>query len=111
MPACSRASALYADAGLEPSEIDGLVSFTMDTNADHDLQTALGLPLVRWTGKAPFGGEGAYATFQLAAAAIELAVSELGAGDVVLVKGSRSVGLELVADELRIKLGEGEGGA
>ncbi len=69
---CAEASAqAIADAGLEPGDIDGLVSFTMDTNADHDLQTALGLPLVRWTGKAPFGGEGAYATFQLAAAAIE----------------------------------------
>ena len=45
-----------------------------------------------------------------AAAAVELAASELAEGDVVLVKGSRAVGLELVADELRVKLGEGEGG-
>lgn len=33
---------------------------------------------------------------------------ELRAGDVALVKGSRSIGLELVADELRIHLGEAE---
>ncbi|MCB2048006.1 MAG: lipid-transfer protein [Novosphingobium sp.] len=72
MSLCAEASAqAIADAGLEPGDIDGLVSFTMDTNSDHDLQTALGLPMVRYTAKAPFGGEGAYATFQLAAAAIE----------------------------------------
>ncbi|MGI8727445.1 MAG: UDP-N-acetylmuramoyl-tripeptide--D-alanyl-D-alanine ligase [Solirubrobacterales bacterium] len=32
--------------------------------------------------------------------------AELRSGDVALVKGSRSVGLELVADELRVHLGE-----
>jgi acetyl-CoA acetyltransferase len=69
---CAEASIkAIVDAGLERGDIDGLVSFTMDTNSDHDLQSALGLPLVRWTAKAPFGGEGAFATFQLAAAAIE----------------------------------------
>jgi UDP-N-acetylmuramoyl-tripeptide--D-alanyl-D-alanine ligase len=43
-------------------------------------------------------------------AAAELAARELRTGDVVLVKGSRSVGLELVADELRLELGEQEEG-
>ena len=72
MALCAEASMkAIEDAGLERGDIDGLISFTMDTNSDHDLQSALGLPLVRWTAKAPFGGEGAYATFQLAAAAIE----------------------------------------
>ena len=40
--------------------------------------------------------------------AAELAARELHPGDIVLIKGSRSVGLELVADELRIALGEAE---
>lgn len=40
--------------------------------------------------------------------AAELAATELAAGDVALIKGSRAVGLELVADELRIALGEPE---
>jgi UDP-N-acetylmuramoyl-tripeptide--D-alanyl-D-alanine ligase len=37
--------------------------------------------------------------------AARLAASELGDGDVVLIKGSRSVGLELVADKLQADLG------
>lgn len=72
MSLCAEASMkAIEDAGLERGDIDGLISFTMDTNADHDLQSSLGLPMVRFTARAPFGGEGAYATFQLAAAAIE----------------------------------------
>lgn len=72
MSLCAEASAkAIADSGLERGQIDGLISFTMDTNSDMDLQASLGLPMVRFTAKAPFGGEGAYATFQLAAAAIE----------------------------------------
>ena len=72
MSLCAEASMkAIEDAGLERGDIDGLISFTMDTNPDHDLQSALGLPMVRFTARAPFGGEGAYATFQLAAAAIE----------------------------------------
>jgi UDP-N-acetylmuramoyl-tripeptide--D-alanyl-D-alanine ligase len=39
-------------------------------------------------------------------AAVALATSELQSGDVVLIKGSRSVGLELIADRLRIDPGE-----
>jgi len=39
-----------------------------------------------------------------ASAAAEYAEGALEEGDVVLVKGSRSVGLELIADQLRITL-------
>lgn len=77
MALCVEASAAaIADAGMEPGDIDGLISFTMDTNSDHDLQQALGLPAVRFTARVPFGGEGAYATFQTAAAAIESGAAE-----------------------------------
>jgi len=69
---CTEASrAAIADAGLEPGDIDGMVTFTMDDNGEHALQRALGVSALRWTGRVPFGGAGAYATFQMAAAAIE----------------------------------------
>jgi UDP-N-acetylmuramoyl-tripeptide--D-alanyl-D-alanine ligase len=45
-----------------------------------------------------------------AAEAADLAAEELGEGDIALIKGSRAVGLELVADRLRIELGESGGG-
>jgi UDP-N-acetylmuramoyl-tripeptide--D-alanyl-D-alanine ligase len=45
-----------------------------------------------------------------AAEAAELAGKELGEGDVALIKGSRSVGLEMVADRLLIELGGSDGG-
>jgi acetyl-CoA acetyltransferase len=69
---CVEASrAAIRDAGLEPAEIDGMVTFTMDTNDELALQRALGAPDLRWTGRVPFGGAGAYATFQLAVSAVE----------------------------------------
>jgi UDP-N-acetylmuramoyl-tripeptide--D-alanyl-D-alanine ligase len=42
-----------------------------------------------------------------AAGAVDAVDALLEPGDAVLVKGSRSVGLELVADELRARRGEG----
>jgi UDP-N-acetylmuramoyl-tripeptide--D-alanyl-D-alanine ligase len=44
-------------------------------------------------------------------AAVPVVEGLLEAGDVVLVKGSRSVGLELLADDLRARLGAAPGGA
>jgi acetyl-CoA acetyltransferase len=69
---CAEASlAAINDAGIEPDEIDGLVTFTYDTTEEITLQSALGLPNVRWTSRAPFGGTLAYSVLQLAGAAIE----------------------------------------
>jgi len=69
---CAEASVnAIADAGMEPGDIDGLVTFTMDESPEHELLNTLGLPSVRWITRVPFGGEGAYATFQAAVAAIE----------------------------------------
>ena len=68
---CVEASiAAIRDAGVEPGDIDGLVSFSVDTNDDIALAHSLGLKNICWTGRTPFGGAGAYATFQMAAAAV-----------------------------------------
>ncbi len=74
---CADASmAAIRDAELSPAEIDGMVSFTVDSNDELSLQQALGIPALRWTGRTPYGGAAAYATFQLAAAAVECGWAE-----------------------------------
>jgi hypothetical protein len=62
--------AAIRDAGLTPADIDGMVTFTMDFNDELELQRSLGIPGLNWTSRTPFGGNGANATLQLAAAAV-----------------------------------------
>jgi acetyl-CoA acetyltransferase len=62
--------AAIRDAGLTPADIDGLVTFTMDFNDELELQRSLGIPGLNFTGRTPFGGAGANATVQMAAAAV-----------------------------------------
>jgi acetyl-CoA acetyltransferase len=72
--------AAIGDAGLEPSDIDGCVTFTMDTNDELALMRTVGIKEMRWTSRTPFGGGGASATIEHAAAAV---IS--GAADAVVV--------------------------
>ena len=69
--------AALGDAGLAPSRADGLVTYTMDTNDELELQRCLGMPLLRWTGRAPFGGVGCTASVQIAAAAVAAGYAEV----------------------------------
>ncbi|MDA8047260.1 MAG: lipid-transfer protein [Actinomycetota bacterium] len=68
------------DAGLAPAEVDGLVTFTLDSNDELLLMRSVGMQEVRWTSRTPFGGGGASATIEHAAAAVAS-----GAADVVVV--------------------------
>jgi acetyl-CoA acetyltransferase len=72
--------AAITDAGLEPSDIDGTVTFTLDTNDELALMRSVGIEEMRWTSRTPFGGGGASATIEHAAAAV---IS--GAADAVVV--------------------------
>ena len=67
--------AAIRDAGLTPADIDGLVTFTYDSSNELELQRALGVPALNWTGRTPFGGNGAMATVQMAAAAVASGVA------------------------------------
>jgi acetyl-CoA acetyltransferase len=58
------------DAGLAPADIDGMVSFSMDSNDEIQLMNNLGIPRLRWVARTSFGGGGASATVQLAVAAV-----------------------------------------
>jgi acetyl-CoA acetyltransferase len=72
--------AAIRDAGLSPSDIDGMITFTLDSNDELELQRSLGIPALHWTSRTPFGGAGANATVQLAAAAVSS-----GAANAVLI--------------------------
>lgn len=69
--------AALRDAGLAPARADGLVTYTMDTNDELELQRCLGMPLLRWAGRAPFGGVGCTASVQIAAAAVAAGYAEV----------------------------------
>jgi len=62
--------AAIRDAGLRPADIDGMVTFTHDTNDELQLQTALGIPEMLWAIRTPLGGSGACASIHAAAAAV-----------------------------------------
>ena len=72
--------AAIADAGLQPADVDGAVTFTIDPNDELNLMRSVGIREMRWTSRTPFGGGGSSATIEHAAAAV---VS--GAADVVVV--------------------------
>ncbi|HEY3697796.1 MAG TPA: lipid-transfer protein [Spongiibacteraceae bacterium] len=68
--AAEASKAAILDAGLMPADIEGMVTFTFDTNDELQLQRSLGIPVLKWTSRGPFGGGGASATVQMAAAAV-----------------------------------------
>jgi acetyl-CoA acetyltransferase len=68
--------AALRDAGLKPSDVDGLVTMTIDTNDELKLMRSVGIQEVRWTSRTPFGGGGACALVQHAVAAIASGAAE-----------------------------------
>ena len=59
-----------ADAGLQPSDVDGLVTFTMDANAEVAVARELGIPSLSFFSRVGYGGGAACATVQQAAMAV-----------------------------------------
>ena len=58
------------DAGLRPADVDGLVTFTMDTNTEAAVARELGIPHLTFFSRIHFGGGAACATVQQAALAV-----------------------------------------
>ena len=46
------------DAGLKPSDIDGIAKYSMDNNDPVNLAANLGIPALRFFAEAPWGGGG-----------------------------------------------------
>ncbi|MFD2418885.1 lipid-transfer protein [Amycolatopsis pigmentata] len=68
--ACEAILAGLADAGLKPSDVDGLVSFTMDGNSEISVARELGIPELTFFSRIHYGGGAAAATVQQAAMAV-----------------------------------------
>ena len=78
--ACEATVAALDDAGIDPSEVDGMVTFTADTNPEIEIARLTGIGDLKFFSRIHHGGGAACGTVQQAA----LAVAE-GVADVVVV--------------------------
>jgi acetyl-CoA acetyltransferase len=62
--------AALTDAGLAPSDVDGMVTFTMDNNPEIALARELGIPELTFFSRVNYGGGAACATVHQAAMAV-----------------------------------------
>jgi acetyl-CoA acetyltransferase len=62
--------AAIKDAGLSPSDVDGLVTYTADTNSEIAVQRELGIPALRFFSRVDYGGGAACGTVAHAAMAV-----------------------------------------
>jgi acetyl-CoA acetyltransferase len=69
--------AALADAGLTTSDVNGLVSYTIDPVEETELVRALGIPEVNFSSRVPYGGGGSQGVLLHAAAAIASGVADV----------------------------------
>ncbi|WP_318208335.1 MULTISPECIES: lipid-transfer protein [unclassified Streptomyces] len=65
------------DAGLSPADVDGMVTFTMDTNPEITVAQASGIGQLSFFSRVHYGGGAACATVQQAALAVAAGVAEV----------------------------------
>ncbi|MEU3764565.1 lipid-transfer protein [Amycolatopsis keratiniphila] len=75
--AAEAVSSALKDAGLSPSDVDGLVSFTMDGNSEIAVARELGIPELKFFSRIHYGGGAAAATVQQAAMAVATGVADV----------------------------------
>jgi acetyl-CoA acetyltransferase len=68
--------AAVADAGLQPSDVDGLTTFTMETNSEIEVARTAGLGDLTFFSKIGYGGGAACATVQQASIAVATGVAD-----------------------------------
>jgi acetyl-CoA acetyltransferase len=68
--------AACADAGVEPARVNGLSTFTMETNPESEIMRGLGIPELTHFSRIHFGGGAPCATVQYAAMAVASGVSD-----------------------------------
>ena len=74
--ACEAVKAAIDDAGLAPNEVDGMVTFTMDSNTEVAIARATGIGELKFFSKIHHGGGAACATVQQAAIAVATGVAD-----------------------------------
>lgn len=77
--ACEAIKAALDDAGLAPADVDGLVTFTMDTSEETEVARNLGIPSLSMFSQVPYGGGAAAGTVMQASMA-----TATGAANVVV---------------------------
>ncbi|WP_449062475.1 lipid-transfer protein [Planomonospora algeriensis] len=75
--ACEAVLAAVADAGLEPSDVDGLVTFTADTSSEIHVARSAGIGELRFFSRVGYGGGAACGTVQQAAMAVATGVADV----------------------------------
>lgn len=75
--AAEAVTAALADAGLTPADVDGLVTFTMDTNTEIAVARAVGIPELKYFSRIHYGGGAACSTVQQAAMAVATGVCDV----------------------------------
>jgi acetyl-CoA acetyltransferase len=77
--ACEAARAALDDAGLSPRDVDGLVTFSMDSSEEAEVARNLGIPKLTMFARVPYGGGAACGVVMQAGMAVAT-----GAADVVV---------------------------
>jgi acetyl-CoA acetyltransferase len=75
--ACEAVAAAIDDAGLAPSDVDGMVSYTADTNPEIEIARHVGIGELRHFSRIHYGGGAACATVVMAAMAVATGVAEV----------------------------------
>jgi acetyl-CoA acetyltransferase len=75
--ACEATRAALDDAGLRARDVDGLVTFTMDSSEEIEVARNLGIPLLTMFSRIPYGGGAACAVVMQAAMAVATGVADV----------------------------------
>ncbi|MCU1460578.1 MAG: lipid-transfer protein [Acidimicrobiales bacterium] len=75
--ACEAVMAAIDDAGLEPSDVDGMVTYTADTNPEIEIARSIGIGELSFFSRIHHGGGAACGTIQQAAMAVTTGVADV----------------------------------
>src|SRR3982074_2519575 len=76
--ACEAVKAAIDDAGLQPSDVDGMVTFTMDSSDEIDIARSVGIGDLTFFSRVHHGGGAAAGTVVQAAMAVATGVADVG---------------------------------